>query len=228
MRYLRNRRLPWTWICLAGLPAAILVVFTIAGGASAQESTPAPSGTPEPAAILSPLPNEALRGIVPVTVRIDLPDVQTVELTFGYSGDPTRTWFFISQVDGPVPGEKLADWDTTTLTDGNYTLRLVVTRQDGSQVVARAVGLRVRNYSPIETDTPVPTATPAPGEPPPPTLTPTRSPTPIFPTPTPLPGNPIQLSTQDLASSLMRGALGAVMVFALLGLYARVRSRLGR
>jgi hypothetical protein len=161
-----------------------------------------------------------------VNARIDLPDVQSVELSFGYSGDPTRTWFFISQSDGPLQGEKVADWDTTTLTDGNYTLRLVATRQDGSQVVARAAGLRVRNYSPIETDTPVPTLTPAPGEPPPPTLTPTRSPTPIFPTPTPLPENPIQVSTRDVTSGLLRGALGTVVFFALLGLYGTIRRRL--
>ncbi len=87
-------------------------------------------------------------------------------------------------------------------------------------------GLRVRNYTPIETDTPAPTATQAPGEPPPPTLTPTASPTPVYATPTPLPPNPLQVSTQEVTDTFLRGALGAAAVFALLGLYHSVRRKL--
>jgi hypothetical protein len=149
---------------------------------------------------------------------IEFGDIQSFELTFGYTADPTRTWFLISQGNGPLEGQKLADWDTTTLTDGNYTLRLIVIRQDGSQFSLQVDGLRVRNYSPIETDTPTPSPTPAPGETPIPTATLTPSPTPIPPTPTPLPANPLQMSLQDIGDGLLRGAASMFVLFAIFGL----------
>lgn len=203
----------------------LILVFLTSFRALAQADTP--TATPEPVAILSPLPNQAIQGIVPIHIRMDIQDAQEAELSFSYTGDRTGTWFLISQVSAPVEG-KLAEWDTTTLTDGNYTLRLIVLRQDGSQLVALAANLRVRNYTPVETDTPTPTPTPAPGETPVPTPTPTSSPTPIHPTPTPLPPNPLQLSFQDFTSGVWKGAVGAVAFFALLGFYASMRRILRR
>ncbi len=223
-----SRGFPRYCATLAVFLIACLAVFVVVQPASAQSSTPTPTATQPPVSILSPLPGQALQGTVPIQARIDVKDVQSVELTFGYTRDPTQTWFLISQSDGPVTGKKLADWDTTTLTDGNYTLRLIVIRQDGSRFSARVTGLRVRNYSPIETDTPTPSLTPPPGKTPLPTVTPTPSSTPVYPTPTPLPANPLQMSFQDVSSGLLRGAVGAVAFFAFLGLYGSIRRRLGR
>jgi hypothetical protein len=161
---------------------------------------------------------------VAITGSIAAPGFQSAELTFTYANDTTHTWFWIADMARPINGT-LAEWDTTTLTDGDYTLRLVVIRTEGSPVEIVIAGLRVRNYTPIETNTPAPTPTltapltPAPWELPaaPPTLTPL--PTSARPTLTPLPTNPALLTTQDITLSLGRGALGLLGAFALLGIY---------
>jgi hypothetical protein len=184
---------------------------------SAQQSTPASLE------IRSPLPGQALQGRVPIYARILVSDYQSAELSFSYSADRTNTWFLIAEFDRALPGEKLLEWDTTTLTDGNYTLRLVVTQQNESQVAVLVPQLRIRNYSPIETSTHTPSPTPAPGSThtPTPFLTPTLTPVPF--TATPLPTNPAQLSLQDISSNLGQGVLGVFAFFLLLGAYAILR-----
>jgi hypothetical protein len=123
----------------------------------------------------------------------------------------------------------LAEWDTSTLTDGNYILRLVVNRTDGSRVVVIVPSLRIRNYSPVETSTPTPPSTPAasptslPGSGPNPTMTALPSATTVPPTITPLPTNPAVLSQHDVSTSLLRGAAGTGIALASLGLYLSIR-----
>ncbi|RPI31214.1 MAG: hypothetical protein EHM70_12000, partial [Chloroflexota bacterium] len=166
-------------------------------------------GTPGQVAILSPLSGQALRGSVPVIGNTLVEGFQSAELSFAYDGDATHTWFWIADLAEPVADARLADWDTSTLTDGNYALRLMVTRLDGSHFSATMTGLRVRNYTPIETETLTPSLTSVPGITPVPTatLTPIPTLTPILPTPTLLPANPAQVSPRDIQESLLRGVL---------------------
>ena len=99
---------------------------------------------------------------------------------------PTRRKF-LARLQGEVEDTELVLWDTTTLTDGNYDLQLIIEREDEEPLVYNILGLRVRNYSLIETNTPAPTNTAAPDEAATsiPTITP--APTQVRPTPTPLP-----------------------------------------
>ena len=95
----------------------------------------------------------------PIVVDTTFQKFQSVELTFAYANNPTKTWFLIYQGITPVMNGPLAAWDTSMITDGDYDLRMVITFLDGSQQTVEAAGVRVRNYSPVETDTPTP-ATP--------------------------------------------------------------------
>jgi hypothetical protein len=186
------------------------------------------SSTPEGAAILSPTQGQALQGSVPIVGNTSLEGFKSAELTFCYSNDPTNTWFLIAQTEETTSDGKIADWDTTTLTDGNYNLRLTITKQDGSQSIVTVPGIRIRNYSSIETATPtppLPTITRAPGETPAPTATALPSPTPIPLTSTPLPSNPAELSPSDLGMSLSQGMIVVFMVFALVGIVLAIRHR---
>ena len=178
--------------------------------------------------VLSPLPGQALQGSVPVSANITVPSIVSIELSFAYYKDPTNTWFLIAEVSGSAGEQYLADWDTSTMTDGNYDLRVVVTRGDGRHFTTVVPGVRVRNYTPIETPTPTPSPTLALGETPQPTSTPLPTPTQIPATATPLPTNPAQIMPGELSSAMGRGALGALAGFALIAIYGSARRYIRR
>jgi hypothetical protein len=173
--------------------------------------------------ILSPSSGQAIRGSVPIQVDTMTQGFLSAELSFGYQNDNTRTWFLIAQNSEATPDGVMIEWDTTTLTDGTYNLRLVVLLTNGEQYTSDVPALRVRNYSPIETDTPTPSPTLAPQATPSPSITPSPTPTQIPPTPTPLPPNPLQVTQQDIWTNLLRGAAGGLAVIVLAGLYISAR-----
>lgn len=182
--------------------------------------------TPEPlrVAILSPQSGQALQGSVPIIVNSAVNGFQSAELSFSYSQDATQTWFVIAEGKEPMKNGDWLQWDTTTITDGNYTLQLVVYLDDGSQINTTVFDLRVRNYTPIETSTPVPTSTSITGESFQPSEALISTATLIPYTVTPLPPNPAQVSREDIFASLGKGALVTVGFFICFGLYQIFRS----
>ena len=173
----------------------------------------------------SPRPGEALQGVVTITGSADLPDLVSMEVSFAYHDDPSHTWFLIAESQQPVTSGTLATWDTTTITDGDYDLRLLVHLKDGTAQQVVISGLRVRNYTPVETSTPQPAAaataaaTAVTDTPLPPTATP------IPPTPTPFSPNPAQLSQVDYLSGLALGGIVVLVLFVGMGVYVTMRKR---
>ncbi len=212
----------------------LTAILLLSPGSSvlAQGETPSPPAeTPGEAvgelAIQSPLAGQALQGTVSISGTTAIAGFQSAEIDFAYADNPLNTWFLIAQSQTPIENGELAQWDTTTITDGVYSLRLTVTLSDGSQQSVTISGLRVRNYTPIETNTPIPispTNTPVPGDTAVPTITPTPTITPIPPSATPLPPNPAQLSTSDILNSAGKGALAILGFFVLIGFYRSIRS----
>jgi hypothetical protein len=190
------------WICT--------LLFGFAGRAAAQ-------GT-NAAIITAPAPDAPLLGQVAITGSTAIAGLQSWVLEFGYAEDPTKTWFLIAEGDQPIENDILADWDTTTITDGNYHLRLTV--WDGAaQTSQHVIAVRVRNYTAIETATAPPvTATPADSTPRA-TLAPSRPAVTL----TPLPTNPAELTPQDLAASAQAGIVVIIAAFGLLGIYLYLR-----
>jgi hypothetical protein len=194
----------------------------------ASPATPQPGiGTPgvQAPVILSPLPGQALQGSVPIVARTAVEGFVAFELSFGYFNNPTDVWFLIDQGNQPVMDVALAQWDTSTITDGIYTLRLVVILNDGSQQSTTVPGVRVRNYTPIETDTPNPvmlteTKLSNLGS----TGTPSATSTPVPPTATPFPPNPAELNQNQVYGGVLKGGLAVLGFFALGILYQSIRS----
>lgn len=187
-----------------------------------------------PIAITSPKSGEILRGQVNITGNMNVTNFASAELSFAYASDPTSTWFTIQTFSTALPsgeGQEVRDviavWDTTTLTDDDYRLRLRVNLQDGSFQEFLVTDLKVRNDVPVATDTPTPTPTSEPEfvlETPLPTSTLVPVPTrPVFPTPTSLPVNPASLTTRAINLTFGRGALLALAVFFVFGLFLRLR-----
>ena len=181
--------------------------------------------TSPPVAITSPAPEEVLRGPVTITGKVDVPSFVSAQLDFAYASNPTNTWFIIQTFVPPLVDSTLATWDTTSITDGDYILRLRVNLEDGtSQEVT--VPVKIGNDA-LPTPTLAPTATPQPDV----VLVPTpflvaASPTPTEvprPTPTALPTNPAALGQTQIYASLGRGALVILGLFALAGIIIRVR-----
>jgi hypothetical protein len=121
------------------------------------------------AELTSPQPGQVVNGLVTLSGTADHPAFNRYELSFAYDEDTTDTWFSIGEpVDTRVIDGRLALWDTSTITDGDYSLRLRVWLQDGRSLEAVVPGVRVRNYSfdpvvptavPPEADRPLPTPT---------------------------------------------------------------------
>ena len=180
--------------------------------------------------ILSPQTGQILRGQVEITGNLDLPNFSSAELAFGYSAsDPAdrSAWFIIQTFPQPVKGSAIAVWDTSALTDGDYTLRLRVFFQDGTSQDILISDLKVRNDVPLPTATPTATqtATPLITTPLP---TSTRLPdatTLTFPSPMPLPSNPASVPTFSIYSTFARGVLLVMVLFFVFGIFLRFRSR---
>lgn len=185
-----------------------------------------PAETPQ-VRVSSPGDGQAVIGNVQITGTSDTPGFVSAELSFAYVDNPTNTWFLISSSTEPVRQGTLEEWDTSTITDGLYDLRLVVARQGTDPLVYTVKNIRVRNYTPIETNTPTPvtpTATPLPGDTAVPTSTPTPTETPIPPTATSLPPNPIQVTRQDFTWSLITGVAIVAGAFAIIGIYVSIKN----
>lgn len=191
--------------------------------ATVTEITPISETEAVPVTIQSPSPGGAIQGVVTIFGTIPAENFQNGELTFAYSQNPTSTWFLIEAIDEPREGGLIAEWDTTTITDGTYDLRLSIFYENTEEVIVEVPGLRVRNYTPIETNTPTPvtpTVTPVPGS------SPTPTETPIPPTATSFPGNPAQITTQDVVNGFGNGVLVTLGIFSLIGLYVMVRNQI--
>lgn len=179
-----------------------------------------------PVAITFPTSGDILSGQVTVTGRTDVPGFVSSQLDFSYASNPTDTWFALQSFTQPVADAALTVWDTTRISDGEYSLRLRVFAEDGSfQEVM--VPVRIQNDTPIPTPTPVLASTPDRLEAGLPTpflvaASPTPTSTP-HPTPTPLPTNPVTLNQPAVYGSLGRGALVILGLFVFVGLILRFR-----
>jgi hypothetical protein len=175
--------------------------------------------------IASPKSGDILRGQVEIVGNMDVPNFASAELAFSYASNPADSWFTIQTFSQPVQkNPTLAVWDTTTLTDGDYVLHLRVLLQDGSTQDVVVSDLKIRNDVPLPTQSP--TATESAGFiriDPTATLPPAVTALPTFPSPTPLPANPVSVTTPSIYLNFARGGLIALVLFVFFSLILRLR-----
>jgi len=171
-----------------------------------------------------PQPGQAVQGVVSIAGSTQVEGFSSALIEFRYEDDPRQTWFIIQENIPSIDNDVLASWDTTTITDGIYHLRLMVVKSDGTFITAEVAGVRVRNYSLIETNTPAVV----------PEETTESSATPVFTpeiaqsTSTAQPPNPVTVSNVDLQTSAAGGLFVALGLFLLFGIYiglSRLRRR---
>jgi hypothetical protein len=185
------------------------------------------------AVITDPKPNATVRGLVAITGSASIGNFQFYKVEWGRGANPDEWHLIGSTYPTPVSDGVLVQWDTTTLPDGVYSLRLHVVKTDGNYSEYVVPQVIVTNKRPTET----PTATPKPEETRGPTPTsgptatlailqptaalarPSPTPTPVRPSPRDaLPQLPVSMWRQALCMGV--GAMAAIsavlgMVFGL-------------
>ncbi len=168
-----------------------------------------------------PQAGEVLQGVVTIRGTTRTVGFVSAQVAFRYDDPEAETWFVIHTTQQAVDDDVLAVWDTTTITDGDYQLRITVDLKDGRQLTTEVPALRVRNYSAVQPE-PV---TVQPGTSERFTLDGMQAPAVASTlTATVVAPNPLQITPQRLAVSLMMGLAGAVVLFAGIGLYLGIRA----
>ena len=195
------------------------------GSAQQSAATPTTSSTIISPPFLSvPSRGQNVKGVVDITGSTLVDGFTSFIVDFAYSQDKTNTWFEIQSSNQNIASGVLARWDTQSITDGDYRLRLRVFTTLGEPKAYVVEDVHVRNYTATDTPLPLMTITPAPTE----TTTPLASiPETVtstsFPRPSPLPGNPVQVTGGQIISSIARGVTAIAVLFLFFGLLMRLR-----
>jgi hypothetical protein len=107
-----------------------------------------PSGmsgcVPDQIMITAPEPGgDPLSGTVEITGTANVPNFGFYKYEVARLG--TQDWATISAERKPKQNEKLGDWNTTSLTNGDYFLRLVITDNVGVSLEPCVIAVRVTN-----------------------------------------------------------------------------------
>lgn len=184
--------------------------------------------------ITSPESSATVRGLVAIMGTAEGTDFQFYKVEWARDVQPDDWHLIGSMYLAAVANGPLAQWDTTAVPDGVYTLRLRVVRSDGNYSDYTVPQVVVANRR--ATETPTLSPTPEPTEGPPPTAGPTPTlaitqPTAALarPSPTPTPVRPLSPSAMpDLPldtwrESLCLGAGIMVGIFAVVGVTLALR-----
>ena len=120
-----------------------------------------PSDVDVPAVISSPAWNASVSGTVAVTGRAKSSNFEWYRLEYGSGASPSN-WIVITQGNAPVTDATLGSWDTTGLTPGQYTLRLVVKDSSRGELVSLATVTVTAAAKETPTPTPKKQAAPTP------------------------------------------------------------------
>src|SRR5512137_1814165 len=121
------------------------------------ETPNTPTPDPQLIYISNPVDGSLAQGQVIIAGKTEVNGFSRSEVEFSYASNPVESWFLLSRSDQPVRDGQLALWDTSNLTDGDYSIRLRVFFSDGSWRDATVLGIQVRNYTSTQTPFQTPT-----------------------------------------------------------------------
>ena len=174
--------------------------------------------------ISSPTQGEYLQGIIQIIGTVTGNDLARVEVSFRYQDNQSESWFLIDQFDEPIVDDVLARWDTSTIADGEYQIRVLAVYSDGREQEAIIKNLFIRNYTPFD---PIKTENPALEQ----TLVSDDMPaiTTITPTlrssPTPMPPNEIIVTEEQFLRTAVQGAILGILFLFVIVMFIIIRSR---
>lgn len=121
---------------------------TLAPGTTALAVTqPVPNGmsgcVPNKIMITSPKPGDEVSGTVSITGTADVPNFGFYKYEVASMG--SQNWATIAANPKPLKDGQLGQWNTLSLTNGDYFLRLVVTDNVGASLEPCVIAVRVLN-----------------------------------------------------------------------------------
>ena len=143
----------------------VLLTLVILGAAAlANTALAAPASQEARPIIAQPAQDSAVRGVVQVVGTAVHPEFQRYELYYAPWPVPSdNAWTFIGDAHfNQQPLGLLGTWDSRSVTDGAYALRLRVVKQDGNYFDSDPRRVLVANTRPVESPTPAVTDTPEP------------------------------------------------------------------
>ena len=174
--------------------------------------------------ILSPQKDEVLQGKIDIVGTASGIGFQYAEVSFRFHNSESGTWFLLSQIGEPKIDELLASWDTSTIVDGDYQLKIQAYYEDGHTIESIIGNLRIRNYSPIETVTPTKIqsqlveSTRISSE-----ITEPSNSTKQY--ATPMPKNELTIELQEISVYAIRGAVIGLLFLIIIGIWLLIRRR---
>ena len=168
--------------------------------------------------ITSPQSGSVVEGIVEIRGSIPEEDFSSAKVSYSYAQGTEENWFLITRLDRAVQDDVLATWDTTTITDGNYQLKLVLKTSTGNTYEVIVKDIQVANYS---RSGPLPTSVVnEPG-----LLAPmTESTAVIAQGPTALPANKASITDDEIRSTIIAGIMIGCILLVLLVLYTSLQA----
>jgi PKD repeat protein len=146
--------LPGVTVPAQTFPTSVAVIPT----AIRPPALPSPTPLPISIVILSPVPGNVIAGNVQIIGAATHPNFLQYQVEFGPDPNPGNLWYPATYaVQVPVINGLLGIWNTTTVQDGLYAVRLRVYLRDGTTLTTVVNNIRVQNNQP----TPVPSATPS-------------------------------------------------------------------
>ncbi len=98
---------------------------------------------PDQIMLTAPKPGELVSGVVELTGTADIPNLAFFKYEISSMG--SNIWATVSAGDTLRKNEKLGDWDTTTLPNGDYFLRLVLIDNAATPIEPCVIAVRVEN-----------------------------------------------------------------------------------
>jgi hypothetical protein len=143
----------------------LLTLLTLVSASLALTALAAPVAQEARPVIAQPAQDSAVRGVVQIVGTATHPQFQRYELYYAPWPVPSdNAWIFIGDAHfNQQPLGLLGTWDSRSVTDGAYGLRVRVVKQDGNYIDSDPRRVLVANTRPVESPTAVvPTDTPEP------------------------------------------------------------------
>jgi hypothetical protein len=173
--------------------------------------------------ITSPQAGQVLQGSVDIRGSVSSDQFVSAELSYAYSQNDTATWFLIATVSQPVTENTLAVWDTSTISDGDYKIKLTVKMSDGTTQETVVDPVLVRNYTAVQsTATSMPTSVQTEVVSVATAISPTETLAPVA-SVTPFPANQASLTTGALDDSLRTGLILGLLIVVVISIYSYIR-----